>query len=174
MKKELKILIKIIIAVVFVTTIAFVGIRALLTNKLAPEVVAELHTRAERGDAEAQYKLGENSIDLGYPATYPKGYFWYSKAAEQGHPMAQYELGLLHFYGYGTDKNPVLAYKWITLARTTTNEREREWIFKRSGGELKRLETQMTPEQLHEAKELVKNWKPIPSNTGAAPQQAPE
>lgn len=37
---------------------------------------------------------------------------WYKRAAEFGHPEAQYELASLYDYGTGVEKNPSLAAKW--------------------------------------------------------------
>ena len=56
-------------------------------------------------NAGAQYHLGrkyEFGRD-GVPKDTEKMLYWYTKAAEQGHAEAQYELGLLYGTGGGTD-----------------------------------------------------------------------
>ena len=37
---------------------------------------------------------------------------WYRRAAEQGHPAAQYELGSAYFNGYGVEQDAVNAVMW--------------------------------------------------------------
>lgn len=51
---------------------------------------------SERGDAEAQYQLG-NLYFAGHTvkASEKDAIHWYSMAAKQGHPLAQYQLGLV-------------------------------------------------------------------------------
>ncbi len=41
---------------------------------------------------------------------------WFRKAAAQGHPEAQYNLGLMHYNGQGVPKNDVEAAKWFRKA----------------------------------------------------------
>ena len=42
---------------------------------------------------------------------------WFRKAAEQGSPEGQYNLGLMYRQGLGVQKNEREAEKWIGLAR---------------------------------------------------------
>jgi TPR repeat protein len=41
---------------------------------------------------------------------------WYSKAAMNGHPAAQYDLGVCHYNGKGVARNRDEAVKWWKLA----------------------------------------------------------
>jgi TPR repeat protein len=41
---------------------------------------------------------------------------WYRKAAEQGHPLAQYDLGICYYNGKGVEKSRDEAVKWWTAA----------------------------------------------------------
>ena len=41
---------------------------------------------------------------------------WYEKAASQGHPLAQFNLGILYFNGYGVRQDKVQAKKLFGLA----------------------------------------------------------
>ena len=41
---------------------------------------------------------------------------WFSKAAEQGHADAQYNLGYCHYKAIGTIKNPGEAFQWFSKA----------------------------------------------------------
>ena len=51
---------------------------------------------AEGGNVNAQYMLGNKYYRQ---KIYSDAYKWLSKAAEQGHPHAKYELGLMHYAG---------------------------------------------------------------------------
>jgi hypothetical protein len=41
---------------------------------------------------------------------------WYKKAAEQGHPKAQYNLGVMYIIGNGTVISLIEAKHWLSLA----------------------------------------------------------
>lgn len=74
-------------------------------------------TRAEQGDANAQYDLGERFHDgLGLPCDHQQAFTWFLRAAQQGHPRAQTNVGLMLFVGRGTKSDLVEAVKWLTLA----------------------------------------------------------
>ena len=45
--------------------------------------------------------------------------YWYEKAAEQGHDMAQYKLGMKYNYGIGVDFEK--AYYWLNKASLSGN-----------------------------------------------------
>jgi TPR repeat protein len=74
--------------------------------------------RAHAGDAAAQYQLGAcyemgvgTTVDLGAACT------WYRRAAAQGHPRAQYHLGLAYSFGApGVPWDLAEACKWLTMA----------------------------------------------------------
>jgi len=78
---------------------------------------SELEKAAEKGDAEAQYRLG---ILLQPSDTTSEGrqvaLSWLRKAARQGHRLAQYELGLAYAKDGSEDRNLPLAVKWLTRA----------------------------------------------------------
>ena len=62
----------------------------------------EMLRAAEHGDAEAQYKLaGAHKWGFSAPQDPAKAMYWYHKAAEQGHPRAQNELGNIYSSGVG-------------------------------------------------------------------------
>ncbi len=61
-----------------------------------------LEAQADSGDPEAQHAMGlrcEQSLAEGEAAA------WYRRAAEQGHPGAQNNLGLLYFTGRGVERD---------------------------------------------------------------------
>lgn len=53
--------------------------------------------------------------------------------------------------GRGVEKDLVQAYKWVSLAASAGNET--------SADRLPEIESQMTPDQLAQAKALAKEWK---------------
>ncbi|MBF0141074.1 MAG: SEL1-like repeat protein [Magnetococcales bacterium] len=73
-------------------------------------------------------------------------------AAEQGDAMAQYNLGMMYLTGRGIPFNYVQAYAWLSLAASQQHRNARK--------DLKFVAARMTLEQIAQAKELVRNWKP--------------
>ena len=83
-----------------------------------------------------------------------------TKAAERGHHIAQYNLGTMYATGIGVREDHVQAYKWLVLASVGTPDAKNldrvKWkITKRLR---KRLEGNMTEEQLAEANRLASEW----------------
>lgn len=87
-----------------------------------------LHGRAIQGDAEAQYRLGKTYC-CGYDATRStvKARVWFCRAAVQGHPLAQYELGRLYEL-YSVKWRPrtgtqdvIQSHMWYSLAAEQGN-----------------------------------------------------
>lgn len=76
--------------------------------------VAALKAFAAKGDVSAQFNLG-NAYRLGrgsLAANPVEAAKWYRKAAEQGHPYAQFSLGLALSNGDGVKKDLVEAISW--------------------------------------------------------------
>jgi TPR repeat protein len=42
--------------------------------------------------------------------------YWYQQAAEQGHALAQYNLGGMYNSGRGVERDTVRSYMWMLLA----------------------------------------------------------
>ena len=94
----------------------------LVFSEAAIKKFNETKTLAEKGDAEAQYNLGQ-CYDWGDGV--PKDAFeaakWYRKAADQGLPDAQCHLGFLYGIGAGVAKDEVESVKWIRKAAEQGN-----------------------------------------------------
>ncbi|MDA8647298.1 sel1 repeat family protein [Porticoccaceae bacterium] len=82
----------------------------ILAQELPGEDITE---RAESGDAEAQYLVGQSykksqnnllAVD------------WLSRSAKQGYTQAQYELGKMYDQGLGIPENNRLAAEWYLSA----------------------------------------------------------
>ena len=72
---------------------------------------------AERGNADAQYNLGDMYFEgQGVAQDYNTAVKWYTLAAEQGYASAQYNLGLMYSKGRGVAQDYKSAVKWYTLA----------------------------------------------------------
>ena len=87
---------------------------------------------------------------IGLPKDLSAAAFWYRRAALQGHPVAQLNLGELYRRGEGLPRRPVQAYLWFTLAI----EGGSVW----AAEQLKALTTTMTEAELSEARTLVAGW----------------
>ena len=75
-----------------------------------------LERRAQRGDAQAQYKLAEKLFLNGDEEDRRTAVEWYWKAAEQGLANAQYHLGVCYANGTGTAVNKPEAVRWYKAA----------------------------------------------------------
>ncbi|KIO50109.1 Sel1 repeat-containing protein [Nitrosospira sp. NpAV] len=72
---------------------------------------------AEKGDSDAQYKLGLLYLTgNGALQDFAEAAKWLKLAAEQGYALAQYELGLIYRTGHGLAIDPIQSYMWLNLA----------------------------------------------------------
>lgn len=85
-------------------------------NKFA-KAIPTFRTRAEAGDAVAQYNLGVLYYDgIGTERNYKEALKWFRMAAEQGDPDAQNNIGIMYYHGHGVGKNYSQAFHWYNLA----------------------------------------------------------
>jgi hypothetical protein len=78
---------------------------------------SKIRDLAERGNALAQYKLGEILLDgSGEEPNVEEGLLWYRKAAEGGNADAQAKLGRLYVAGDVVQRNYVTAAHWYRQA----------------------------------------------------------
>jgi TPR repeat protein len=95
------------------------GYEALSRNDYAT-AIKEYRPLAERGDAEAQYRIGRlYEFGKGYPKDQAQGIAWIRKAAAQNHTDAQQELGFIYATGDGVKQDYVQAVAWFRKAATT-------------------------------------------------------
>jgi len=80
--------------------------------------IIELHSKAESGDAKAQYDLGKQYADgrNGVIKNEAEAMNWFLKAADQGSAEAQCEIAYMYRYGYGVAKDGAEAAKWYHKA----------------------------------------------------------
>ena len=119
--------------------------------------LAALITKADQGDAEAQYKLGliyRNG--QGVPQDNKEAARWYGLAADQGYALGQYNLGLMYAKGRGVPQDYIQAYMWYNLAASNSRGDLRLLAVKGRNQAAK----EMTPEAIAEAQRLASEWKP--------------
>ena len=81
---------------------------------------------AELDNADAQVQLGIIYGDPGFidtffgklPLDYEKALYWFKRAAENEYPdaVAAYNVHVMYFNGWGTDKNITVADEWLKLS----------------------------------------------------------
>src|SRR5277367_3815451 len=88
-----------------------------LFNRSQKAALENTQTKADQGDAEAQFSLGlkfASGADM--TMDYPKAAHWYLKAANQNHPLAQFNLGLMFASGQGVTQDEAKAVMWMSMA----------------------------------------------------------
>ena len=58
----------------------------------------------------------------GVDVNYKKAFEWYKKAAEQGHTVAQYNLGVMYHHGVGVNPSDSEAMRWFAKAAAQGHE----------------------------------------------------
>src|SRR4051812_37446830 len=82
--------------------------------------VAEWRPLADKGDSDAQYNLGQAyKMGRGVPADLRIAQTWYEKAAQQGHPQAAANLGLILFQNGEKQR----AVPWLKMAADADDPR---------------------------------------------------
>ena len=76
-----------------------------------------LRARAEQGDANAQFDLGNAyAKGNGVPKDAVKAVFWFRKAAEHGIPEAQFNMGVAYAHGNGVTRDAAQAVSFFRKA----------------------------------------------------------
>ena len=89
------------------------------------------------------------SFGFGVVPNYRHGAKWYTLAAEQGHALAQYNLGRLYYLGKGLPENLIYAHMWAKQASSNG--------FKMSTEFTDMLTELMTENQIEKANRLRTN-----------------
>jgi len=148
--------------------------------------IASLLPKAEKGDADAQYKIGVRYKDT------TESMKWLRKAADQGHAYAQHQIGYRYFSGEGAKQDYSEAMKWFRKAADQGYEGSQKTLahlYAHGLGLEKNYEEAcfwlaaakdidpqacsilyptITPEQMKAAEKRVKEWRPTPSPVSAA------
>jgi uncharacterized protein len=78
--------------------------------------VETTQTRADDGDAEAQFSLGVKFSRAGAGQDYAQAAQWYLKAATQSHCLAQFNLAVMYSAGQGMDRDEAQSGLWMQRA----------------------------------------------------------
>ena len=92
-------------------------------TEILDEAMNRYNQAAEKGDPEAQYKLGLRYYDgNGVRRDYAEAVKWFTQAAEQGHAYAQYYLGICYQTGTGINQDLKQAKLWYIKAAAQGHE----------------------------------------------------
>lgn len=95
----------------FLSTLGFAAL--LVTSSASALDVNSLRTKAEQGDASAQYELAmAYDAGQGVQKDLVQAAHWCSKAADQGHAAAQNCIGSMQQFGDGVPQNEATAASW--------------------------------------------------------------
>ena len=123
---------------------------------------------AEKGDSDAQYKLGLLYLTgNGALQDFAEAAKWLKLAAEQGYGLAQYELGLIYRTGYGVAVDQVQSYVWLNLAAAAGVQQA---VTARD-----EIMHALSPKQLSQAQKISRDWLSArlkPKTTGEKANQA--
>jgi hypothetical protein len=110
------------ISAILCCNVAVAGLKegyAALSRQDYATAIKEYRPLAERGNAEAQYRIGRMyEFGKGYPQDKAQGIAWIRKAAAQNHADAQQELGVIYATGDGVKQDDVQAVAWFRKAAT--------------------------------------------------------
>jgi TPR repeat protein len=85
-----------------------------LRQRVREQLEAELTPAAEKGDADAQARLGYMFQDqlINEHPDYERAMYWLKKSATQGHAAGQYSLGCMYHEGKGVPRDDAVAASW--------------------------------------------------------------
>ena len=113
--------------------------------------IGRIQPMAENGHSGAQNLLGVMYFKGDeVPRSYDAAIRWWTLAATQGDPDAQYNLGYLYADSQRRTTDPVLAHMWLTIADENGDSG--------AAGSLDGLEARMTPRQIRESRALAQIW----------------
>jgi TPR repeat protein len=114
---------------------------------------AEWTPLAQSGDAQAQVALADlyRSGAKGDPDMV-KAVYWFRRAAVQGDPIGQLNLGEHYLTGQGVKRAPVEAYMWLSLAAARGND----W----AAAKRRELSPLLTRDQISRALKRLNAWRP--------------
>lgn len=127
-------------------------------STVSPEDVANWRALAQKGDAEAEYNLGECYLKgEGVKQDEREAANWYEKAANQGYPDAERAMGFVYRGGGARPMNKILSYMWFDLAAENGDD---------GAVELRNdVAWSMTESEIDEARKKAHDWKPLKEST---------
>ena len=109
--------INVLTAILFIAFLVYLNWKRLLPRANVSYSISRIRNAAEKGDAEAQNKLGL-LLDGGAfgKQDYAQAAVWYRRGADQGSAKAQFNLASLYYNGQGVPKDHVMAATWYHRA----------------------------------------------------------
>jgi len=84
--------------------------------------------------------------------------YWYGQAAEQGHALAQYNLGGMYSSGRGVERDTVRSYMWMLLAADAGDET--------ASANKSIVARRLSPSEIGWALDLTRQWQLAHRNPG--------
>jgi TonB family protein len=134
-----------------------VTFRLFATNSSGIEIDTNNIVReAKKGDANAELQLAQIYLNIGNEK---EGYPLLLKAANQGLPTAQFEMGEYTAQHGDRPGDNIVAYMWYALAQQNGNKHDKKKM-KDLSSKMKHLSAKMSLENIAEAQTKAQNWKP--------------
>jgi TPR repeat protein len=96
----------------------------------------------------SNFKVASSAYQVGY---YGVAMRRWMNLANANNGSAQYNIGLMHFYGQDVRKDPVEAYKWFSIAASNGIQKGQT--------ALNRLANYMSSLQIRQAEKRAREWK---------------
>ncbi len=120
--------------------------------------IADLITKAEQGNASAQFNLALMYLmGEAIPLDYKEAFQWYRASAVQGNSRAQGSLGAMYRKGLGLPQDYIQAHMWYNLATANSDLDQERKLWAKNRDSIAKM---MTSEQIVEAQRLAREWKP--------------
>ncbi len=119
--------------------------------------IADLITKAEQGNASAQFNLALMYLmGEAIPLDYKEAFRWYRASAVQGNSSAQGSLGAMYRKGLGLPQDHIQAHMWYSLALANSELDQEKKLWAKN---LDATAKKMTSVQIAEAQRLAREWK---------------
>jgi TPR repeat protein len=119
---------------------------------------------ADQGEPNAQYVLGSMYCDgHGVQKDIIRALAPFRNAADQDLHWAQYNLGLMYFSGEGIPPDYPEAYYWLGTA-AIARESDNGQVHSTAALLLAEVEAKLAPDEIEEAKQRIRRWKPARPN----------
>jgi len=135
--------------------------RRLFSRPQKPAVETN-ETRAGLGDAQAQFNLGVRFAGEGAAQDYAQAAHWYRKAADQSHPLAQFNLAIMYAAGQGVPRDEAQSRLWMQKAADRGDAGAQYNI----GMKLHRASLDGLPEAAPESRILAYKWLQLAAAQG--------
>jgi uncharacterized protein len=121
-----------------------------------------IETRAGKGVADAQFSLGVKLSGPGPAQDYAQAIHWYREAADQSHPLAQFNLGMMYASGQGVPRDTAKSMEWMQKAADLDDAGAQHYL----GVKLHRASLEGLPEVALESRIQAYTWLQLASAQG--------